>query len=155
MRSEQERRALPRETESHPAGLRSLRFRAGASVDVVDVSPSGALIETDRYLGPGTTVEMVMALGRGSIPLRVRVAHARVCRLTSGCRPLYRVGVCFLADPTAPAPPRVVATQPAILPDGRGQHYPDEPSSASGLSPATGLCRRSDQLARALERSGA
>lgn len=153
MRFEHERRGLPRETGSHAVGLRSLRFRAGAPVDVVDVSPVGALIETDRYLGPGTIVEMLLSRGRGTVPLRVRVAHARVCRLSSGCRPRYRVGVCFLADPAAEAAPRVAATHAGTTPDGQEPHYPPGTSAAAGAPSLRRAYHPSERVARALEGS--
>jgi hypothetical protein len=121
-------------------------------VDLVDLSPGGALIETDRYLGPGTTVEMVLSLGRGTVPLRVRVAHARVCRLAPGCRPRYRVGVCFLADPAVVDPPRVNATQTSITRLGQEPPYPAG-TTAVGIPSVPGAYQPSERVARALEES--
>lgn len=75
----------------------ALRFRAGPRVDIRNLSASGALIETERYLGPGTALEMLLVSKDGAHPVRVRVAHSRVCRIEHGRPPRYRVGLCFAA----------------------------------------------------------
>ncbi|MEW5981911.1 MAG: PilZ domain-containing protein [Acidobacteriota bacterium] len=95
MTSHQDRRRSLRTPVAEAPALGSLRFRAGAPVEVIDLSGHGALIETERYLGPGTTLEMVFGLADASVPVRVRVAHSRVWRLQRGERPQYRVGLCF------------------------------------------------------------
>lgn len=117
----------PRHTERPDGtGFHSLRFRAGAPVDIIDLSASGALVETERHLGPGMTVEMLLTRSDASEQVRARVAHARVCRLAPGRPARYRIGLSFTEAPVRLAgAARVSATQNGGAPAGLERRYPD------------------------------
>jgi len=53
-----ERRTSPRVSALGNAGMDRARLRPGRTAHVIDLSPGGALIETDWRLLPGTRVEL-------------------------------------------------------------------------------------------------
>jgi hypothetical protein len=76
-----ERRAVPRLRDATAHGIASLRVRPGHHADVVDVSESGALLETMHRLLPGTSVELHMETKSGKTSIRGRVVRCAVSKL--------------------------------------------------------------------------
>ena len=85
-RSPRDRRAHPRFSADDLWWLRSPRLKYGASVDVIDLSISGALLETDvrLQLGSNLVLEFVGLEGPMMVPLRI--LRCQVSRLVGGVR---------------------------------------------------------------------
>jgi hypothetical protein len=84
------RRRVPASTES----LSRVRLRAGRELRVVDIAPTGALLEGRSRLLPGTHVEVHVTTGRGRTLERAAVVRSWV----SGLGPdevRYRGAVAF------------------------------------------------------------
>ena len=64
-------------------------------VHVVDLSPSGALLESPRNLTPGSELSVELSLGGAPLTVRADVVHCNAHEE----EPLYRVGVRFIALP--------------------------------------------------------
>lgn len=91
--SEQARRAPRLTLDARVEG----RTEFSTDVHVVDLSPSGALLESPRYLAPGS--ELTIELSLGATPLTVRSSVVHCTR--SDDEPFYRAGVRFVALPSA------------------------------------------------------
>jgi hypothetical protein len=74
-----ERRCAERRRDDH--GILGARVRPGHEVAVVDVSAAGILIETDRRLLPGASVEMQLETPARTVTIRGRVVRCAVARL--------------------------------------------------------------------------
>ena len=73
-----DRRLLPR----YPgASLRLLQstLRPGCDVEVLDLSESGAQIQTDRPLGPGLRVHLRLVTSERTVALAAHVLRCAVC----------------------------------------------------------------------------
>ena len=66
-------------------------------VQVVDLSPSGALIESPRHLSPGSELSVELSLDGAPLTVQASVVHCNAHEE----EPLYRVGVRFIAPPVA------------------------------------------------------
>jgi hypothetical protein len=66
-----------------------------SSVRVVDVSPTGALLECPRFLEKNSLLTLQLPLGDGPLSVRARVVHC-----TEAEPDVYRAGVRFEALPT-------------------------------------------------------
>jgi hypothetical protein len=88
-----ERRSHPR----HPSGVDGppfrVRLRAGAKVDLLDVSADGVLIESHTRLAPGAAVDLVLGEGHDHVTLRGVVVHSRVSAIRRRSGIAYRAGV--------------------------------------------------------------
>ena len=89
-----ERRRARRHHRIDEHGIASVRVRPGHDVTLVDISAGGALIETDRRLLPGTSVEIHFSDGARSITVRSRVLRCAVARLRASAI-TYRGAVAF------------------------------------------------------------
>jgi len=56
-------------------------MRPGREVAVVDWSVSGALVETDRQLRPGSRVHIRLQIGDHSVAMSAHVVRCHVCAL--------------------------------------------------------------------------
>lgn len=65
------------------------------NVHVVDLSPSGALLESPRHLATGSELSIELALGGDALSVRAEVVHCAEHEE----KPLYRVGVQFRGLP--------------------------------------------------------
>ncbi|GMR22129.1 MAG: hypothetical protein BMS9Abin37_0457 [Acidobacteriota bacterium] len=66
-------------------------------VHVVDLSPSGALLESPRHLGPGSELSVALPLDGAPLTVRANVVHCNAHEE----EPLYLVGVRFIALPVS------------------------------------------------------
>lgn len=84
------RRRVPVDTEP----LSRMRLRTGRELWVLDVSASGALVEGDARLLPGTHVDVHVMTPEGRVLVRSRIVRAWVARLTAD-RVHYRGALAF------------------------------------------------------------
>ncbi len=66
-------------------------------VHIVDLSPSGALLESPRHLAPGSELSVELPLDGAPLGVRANVVHCNAHEE----EPLYRVGVRFIALPVS------------------------------------------------------
>lgn len=89
-----ERRHCPRRTPDEGEPLTRIRLRTGRDLTVIDVSDSGALVEGQTRLLPGTRVEVHIVGRAGRVLVRSRVVRAWVNSLDAdGVK--YRSGLAF------------------------------------------------------------
>jgi len=74
-----ERRRAPRRDPGAGEPLARVRLRAGRELRVIDVSNSGALVEGEARLLPGTHVDVHVVTRDGRVLVRSRVVRAYVC----------------------------------------------------------------------------
>jgi hypothetical protein len=88
-----ERRAFRRRrTGEH--GIIAARVRPGQPAAIVDVSPGGALLDVERRLLPGTTVDLQVQTTDRHLAVRGRVLRCAVARLFPSVV-LYRAAIAF------------------------------------------------------------
>lgn len=80
-----ERRRTVRLTSAAEHGVRFIRIRPGHGATLIDVSASGALIETHRRLLPGSLVELQMETDHHKTNVRGVVVHCFVSRVGPAC----------------------------------------------------------------------
>ena len=76
-----ERRAWPRVSTLDGSGMAQGRLRPGRPAHIVDVSPGGALIETDHRLLPGTHVELQLGEPVALCRVKGRILRCHVALL--------------------------------------------------------------------------
>jgi hypothetical protein len=93
-RATPDRRLMPRLQRQEDHGIVSAHVRPGHRARLIDVSASGALIETSHRLLPGTLVELHVETGKDRTRVRGRVLRCSVVRVrpTSVC---YRGAIAF------------------------------------------------------------
>lgn len=74
--------------------IQSVRVRPGHAAAIVDVSPGGALVETDRGLPPGGIVELQMESDARRSFVRGRVLRCAVSQVHASCVK-YRSAIAF------------------------------------------------------------
>ena len=89
-----DRRVARRRRQFEEHGIVAARVRPGHDVSLIDVSAGGALIESDRRLLPGTSIELQLETPGQRAALRGRVLRCAVARVhsTSIC---YRGAISF------------------------------------------------------------
>ena len=123
-----ERRRASRRMPEAVEALSRMRLRAGRELHVIDVSASGALVEGDTRLLPGTHVDVHVVTAGGRVLVRSRIVRAFVSAVWSD-RVLYRGALAFdhPVDVGGPAPRPAEYAFPGVLqsgPDPPGIHYP-------------------------------
>jgi hypothetical protein len=98
----EERRRMTRRTPACTEALSRVRLRAGRELAVVNVSPSGALVEGSTRLLPGTNVDVHVTAAQGRVLVRARVVRCAVWYVTSDVV-LYRGALAFSVDVELPA----------------------------------------------------
>jgi hypothetical protein len=97
-----EKRCNPRREPGAGEPLGRLRLRIGPDLDVLNISDSGALVESGVRLAPGSRLDVHVTTGRGRVLVRCRVirSFAAVVRADSI---RYRGGLAFdqVVDSTA------------------------------------------------------
>jgi hypothetical protein len=90
-----ERRGADRQPPDTGVGALTLTLRTGATVEVIDISAGGALVETSVRLEPGTNLAIRAFATRTGVVRRAVVIHCRVWSLyiRSGIR--FRAGLRF------------------------------------------------------------
>lgn len=89
-----ERRRAPRHTPHPSEPIARLRLRTGREVTVVDAAATGALVETEGRLLPGTGVDVHVMTTEGRELVRSRVVRAFVWTLCAD-RIIYRGALAF------------------------------------------------------------
>src|SRR5688572_17617966 len=98
-----ERRLRVRRVPEPDEGLSRMRLRTGAELMVVNVSDTGALVESAARLLPGTRVDVHVVARHGRVLVRCRVVRAWVSAVAADA---IRYRGAFLFDqPIAAAPP--------------------------------------------------
>jgi hypothetical protein len=93
--STSDRRKGCRRSRPEEHGLVSARVRPGYSVEVVDISSGGVLVESSHRLMPGMTVELYLQpKGRPAEVVRGRVLRCGVVRLCAD-EVSYRGAIAF------------------------------------------------------------
>ena len=112
-------RRLPQPGET----LSRMRLRTGRELAVVDISPSGALVEGATRLLPGTHVDVHVVTRHGRVLVRTRVVRSSVWQLQADAVS-YRTALAFDAavDTEVDGYPLPIET-PAIE-GGAGSPYP-------------------------------
>jgi hypothetical protein len=85
---------------NHPYTLRA-RVHSGEPARVLDLSPFGALIETEVALRPGSVCDLALKLETTGLHVRSMIHRCRVSPNESGEGLVFRAGVEFLAPTTA------------------------------------------------------
>jgi hypothetical protein len=82
-----------RQAGENTFGVSAVRLRTGQAARLINLSASGASIETDAGLTPGSRVDIVMVARDDIRPTRTTVVYARVSRVhpTHGAR--YQIGL--------------------------------------------------------------
>ena len=96
-----ERRRAPRHAAPEQHGVLRVRVRPGHEASLLDLSSSGAAIETAHRLLPGAVVELQLETQHRRSAARGRIVRCEVVRVAAS-RLLYRAAICFEA-PIAPA----------------------------------------------------
>jgi hypothetical protein len=89
-----DRRHERRRYAAEEHGIVSVRVRPGIQARLLDVSASGALLETTQRLLPGRHVHVQLACPSLATTVRSRVIRCHVHRITAECI-RYRCGVRF------------------------------------------------------------
>lgn len=89
-----ERRRAPRRVPDVAEPIASLRLRAGRELATVDVSPNGALVESEGRLLPGTSVDVHVITPEGRELVRSRIVRAFVWKVCAD-RIVYRGALAF------------------------------------------------------------
>lgn len=89
-----ERRRAPRRVPQASEPTARLRLRTGRELAVVDVGATGALVETEGRLLPGTGVDVHVMTSDGRELVRSRIVRAFVCGVWAD-RIVYRGALAF------------------------------------------------------------
>jgi hypothetical protein len=92
-KSHAERRSAARLPKEAFPSLSGAFLRGDSSVELIDISSGGALIETDERLIPNTNICLKVVTTEGSFMLRGRVLRSMISQLKGG--PRYRSGIAF------------------------------------------------------------
>ena len=88
------RREASRLTHHHDHGIVSVRIRPGHAASLVDISASGALLETMHRLLPGTTIDLHVETAGERARFRGRVVRCAVVSVRAAAV-AYRGAVAF------------------------------------------------------------
>lgn len=88
-----ERRAMPRFSPDAFPSLNGAYLRGGASVDLIDISTGGALVESVERLTPNTKICLKVVTSDGTFMVQGRILRSIISQLTGG--PRYRSGISF------------------------------------------------------------
>jgi hypothetical protein len=120
-----ERRAATRRVPDVDDTLARLRLRAGRELAVVEISDTGALVDTSGRLLPGTHVEVHVVTRDGRTLVRSRVTRAWVFAVAADAL-RYRAALVFETRVNT-TPSRVALTHAAPREGaGAGNRYPNE-----------------------------
>ena len=97
-----ERRRFGRRVPSLTDALSRVRLRAGRELAVINVSATGALVESTTRLLPGTNVDVHVTAAQGRVLVRARVVRCGVWRLTADVIE-YRGALAFSAEVDLPS----------------------------------------------------
>jgi len=95
MNRNRDRRGADRQPADASLGVPTLALRTGATVDLIDISAGGALVETSARLEPGTNLTIRPFSTRTGVAHRAIVIHCRVWKLGNRSGIRFRAGLCF------------------------------------------------------------
>jgi len=81
----EERRKTIRRQSLEEHGIVQVRVRPGQDVALVNVSASGALVESAHQLRPGSVIEVQLSTPEKRVAIRGRVLRCSVSRLWAAC----------------------------------------------------------------------
>jgi len=107
------------------AGLSSLTLalRTGTTLDVIDMSAGGALVETSARLEPGTNLAIRALSTRTGVVHRATVIHCRVWSLDSRSGIRFRAGLRFATCSGYPS-----KESPRVCGNALPKHSRDQPA---------------------------
>jgi len=107
-------RAAPRLDASLVPSITGVRIPPGdAPVRLLNISNTGALVECEHRLKPGTEVTLHFAGTFKPSTVRARVARSNVCGIGTTGALLYQIGVAFVAPIELPNSPAPAQSKPA------------------------------------------
>ena len=92
--NDSDRREAVRRAPGSDEALSRVRLRTGRELTVIDISSSGALVESATRLLPGTRAEVHVVTRHGRVLVRTRIVRALVWRLEADLV-CYRTALCF------------------------------------------------------------
>jgi len=127
-----ETRKAPRRDAALVAGITNVRLSPhGAAARLVNISTSGALVETTARIQPGCSVTLQFEGGFEPAVIDARVARATIVAVGSGGALQYQIGVAFKSPIALPALPESCVDSSSIL-DRRGA-----PAASPSATPMT------------------
>ena len=112
-------RRVPQPTET----LSRMRLRTGRELAVVDISPSGALVEGATRLLPGTHVDVHVVTRHGRVLVRTRVVRSSVWQLQADAVS-YRTALAFDAAVDTEVDGYPLPIETPVIEGGAGSSYP-------------------------------
>ena len=112
-------RRVPQPTET----LSRMRLRTGRELAVVDISPSGALVEGATRLLPGTHVDVHVVTRHGRVLVRTRVVRSSVWQLQADAVS-YRTALAFDAAVDTEVDGYPLPIETPVIEGGAGSPYP-------------------------------
>jgi hypothetical protein len=88
-----ERRTSPRLPPEAFPSLSGAYLRGGSSVDLIDISAGGALVECEERLAPSTKICLKVVTTEGAFMLQGRILRSTISQLKGV--PRYRSGIAF------------------------------------------------------------
>jgi hypothetical protein len=132
-----ERRAAARRAPAAAEPLSWVRLRTGRELAVVEISDTGALVESATRLLPGTHVEVHVITRDGRTLVRSRVARAWIFAVAADSL-RYRAALVFDARVNTTAPSRVGPTHSTPPDADAGRTYPSQDNP--GITTVEGAC---------------
>ena len=118
-----ERRRAVRRIPQPGETLSRMRLRTGRELAVVNISPSGALVEGTTRLLPGTHVDVHVVTRHGRVLVRTRVVRAIVWRLQADAVS-YRTALAFDASVDTEVDGYPLPAETPAIEGGAGNPYP-------------------------------
>jgi hypothetical protein len=119
------KQAERREADERPAdpelGRLTLTLHAGASLEIIDLSAEGALVETAARLEPGTHLSIRSTSTQDRIADRATVIHCCVCSLDRRTGIRFRAGLQFETGSNYPAEKHPTRGENVLPKQGRPQ----------------------------------
>ena len=118
-----DRRRAVRRVPQPGETLSRMRLPTGRELAVVDISPSGALVEGATRLLPGTRVDVHVVTRHGRVLVRTRVVRSSVWQLQADAVS-YRTGLAFDAAVDTEVDGYPFPIETPVIEGGAGSPYP-------------------------------
>jgi CheY-like chemotaxis protein len=129
-----ERRAARRRPQNDLPWLSKVKFGTGFDVALVNISTSGALLESGSKFTPGTTTELHLTGNGADMVVPVRVIRSEIARIDAlGVK--YHAAAAFDKEIDLGGPRRVAA-EPSTPPEALAQILAGALAEATGAEPA-------------------
>lgn len=93
-----DRREHARLTGAELEWLRDVRLKSGPSVQLIDLSQGGALIDSRVHMRPGSTITLAITAPGSSIEVSSRILRCHLSQIGGGGAAIYR-GACMFTEP--------------------------------------------------------